>query len=123
MIEQARTAYPSLEFDVRDLRRLMRPVAADGWGVALAFGVLDLFAESELREVISALTRPLANEGYAVLTCSVGPAVVEADGLVRVHHDPRKVIAAAEGAGLTDLDWYRRGGDEVERLYVFGRRP
>src|SRR5690606_41923110 len=96
MVTQARAAYPSVQFEVRGLRRLMRPGDADGWGVTLAFGVLDLFAESELREVISALARPLARDGYAVLTCSVGPAVVEDEGLIRVHHDPRRVIAAAE---------------------------
>ncbi|MDO5502470.1 MAG: DUF480 domain-containing protein [Actinomycetia bacterium] len=129
MVDQARAAYGGIEFEVRDLRRLMRPAGADGWGVTLAFGALELFAESELREVLAALARPLARDGYVVLTCEVGPAVTEAGGedgpgLVRVQHDPRKVIAAAQGAGLTDLDWYRHGATgSDEMLYLIGRRP
>lgn len=124
MVAQARAAYPAVEFEVRDLRRLMRPTDADGWGVVLAWDVLDLFAQSELREVITALARPLARDGYALLTCPVGPAVIDGDGLARVLHDPRAVIAAAEGAGLTDLEWYRCGGSgSPETLHLLGRRP
>ncbi len=125
MVAKAREAYPSGVFEVRDLRRLMRPTHADGWGVVLAWDVLDLFGESELRDVIAALARPLARSGYAVLTCPVGPAVIEDGALVRVHHDPAKVLSAAEGAGLVDLEWYQRGGSAwpVERLYLLGRRP
>ncbi len=39
---------------------------------------------------------------------------------------PGQLLAAFTAAGLTDLEWYRRGptGDEAatERLYVLGRR-
>lgn len=122
MVDTAREAYPTVVFETRDLRRLMRPTGADGWGVVLAFGVLDLFAQSELGPVVAALTRPLAADGYAVLTCTVGPDVVTGDGPVRVHHDPETVITAATGAGLTDLEWFRHGGSATEQLVVFGRR-
>ncbi|NLJ52619.1 MAG: methyltransferase domain-containing protein, partial [Intrasporangiaceae bacterium] len=125
MVEKARQAYPSVDFETRDLRRLMRPAGADGWGVTLAFGVLDLFAESELVDVLTALTRPLTQTGYAVLTCTVGPDVVTGDGPVRVHHDPAVVLAAARRVGLTDLEWFRHGaeGDGPETLCLFARRP
>ena len=123
MVAKAREAYPGVVFEVRDLRRLMRPTAADGWGVTLAFGVLDLFGESELEGVLSALVRPLSPMGYAVVTCTVGPDVVPGDGPVRVHHDPGVVLAAARRVGLTDLEWYRHGqeGAEAETLWLFAR--
>ena len=43
-----------------------------------------------------------------------------------VLHDPDAVIAAAEAAGLSDLEWYRRNAlpqeAQTERLYLLGRR-
>ena len=36
MVEQARARYPQASYDVGDLRRLMRPTTADGWGAVPA---------------------------------------------------------------------------------------
>ncbi|MGA8047156.1 MAG: DUF480 domain-containing protein [Dermatophilaceae bacterium] len=134
MVAQARLAHPDITFEVGDLRRLMRPVDADGWGVVLAWYSLVHLAESELREAIVALARPLRAGGHVVLGLCAGPAIrrvaelwdVPID-LDFVDHDPAAVIAAAVAAGLTDLEWYERGlvagqEDPVHRFYLIGRR-
>lgn len=135
MIAEARRAYPDIEFEVRDLRRLMRPVDADGWGVVLAWYALVHLADSELREAIAALVRPLRTDGYVVLSLYAGASIRHVTELWDipidldfVHHDPATVIAAAEAAGLTDLEWYERGtvssqDEPVHRFYLLGRRP
>ncbi|MCA1783783.1 MAG: DUF480 domain-containing protein [Dermatophilaceae bacterium] len=134
MVAQARLTHPDITFEVRDLRRLMRPVDADGWGVVLAWYSLVHLAESELREAFVALTRPLRPNGYVVLSLFAGPAIRHINELWDipidldfVHHDPATVIAAAEAAGLTDLEWYQRGaassaGEPVHPFYLIGRR-
>lgn len=135
MIAQARLAYPDIPFEVRDLRRLMRPVDADGWGVVLAWYALVHLADSELREAIASLARPLRTDGHVVLSLFAGPSIRHVAELWDipidldfVHHEPATVIAAAEAAGLTNLEWYERGsvpshGDPVHRFYLIGRRP
>lgn len=134
MIAHARRTCPGIEFEVRDLRRLMRPADADGWGVVLAWYALVHLADSELREAIAALVRPLRTGGYVVLSLFAGPSIRHVEELWDipvdldfVHHDPATVMAAAEGAGLTDLEWYERGsvpadGEPVHRFYLIGRR-
>lgn len=134
MIRQARLARPDLTFEVRDLRRLMRPTDADGWGVVLAWYSLVHLAESELREALAALARPLRSGGYVVVSLYAGPSIRHVTELWDipidldfVHHDPAAVIAAAEAAGLSDLEWYERGhlprdGAPVHRFYLIGRR-
>lgn len=134
MIAQARRTFPDIEFEVRDLRRLMRPADADGWGVVLGWYALVHLADSELRQAIAALARPLRAGGHVVLSLFAGPAIrhvaemwdVPVD-LDFVEHDPATVIAAVEAAGLTDLEWYERGsapqeGERVHRFYLIGRR-
>ena len=134
MVAQARLAQPDVTFEVRDLRRLMRPVDADGWGVVLAWYSLVHLAESELRDAIRALARPVRSDGYVVLSLFVGPSIRHVAELWDipidldfVHHDPASVIAAAEAAGLTDLEWYQHGavpsrGEPRHRFYLIGRR-
>lgn len=134
MVAQARLAHPDITFEVGDLRRLMRPVDADGWGVVLAWYSMVHLADSELRDAIFALARPLRSDGYVVLSLFAGPSIrhvaelwdIPVD-LDFVHHDPVTVIAAAEAAGLNDLEWYQRGavpsqGEPVHRFYLIGRR-
>lgn len=135
MVAQARLTHPDITFEVGDLRRLMRPVDADGWGVVLAWYSLVHLADSELREAIAAIARPLRSGGYVVLSLFAGPSIRHlaelwdiAIDLDFVHHDPATVIAAAEAAGLSDLEWYQRGavpsqGEPLHRFYLIGRRP
>lgn len=134
MVAQARLAHPDITFEERDLRRLMRPADADGWGVVLAWYSLVHLAASELRDAVDALVRPLRPGGYVVLSVYAGPSIRHLDELWDipidldvVHHDPATVITAAEAAGLTDLEWYERGalpseGEPVHRFYLIGRR-
>ena len=45
-----------------------------------------------------------------------------------VFHEPADVAAMVGAAGLTEIEWYRRGplthrDETTERLYVIGRKP
>jgi hypothetical protein len=45
-----------------------------------------------------------------------------------VLHEPDDVVSVVRGAGLVDLEWYRRGplerrGETTDRLYVVARSP
>ena len=45
-----------------------------------------------------------------------------------VLHEPDEVVAAVAGAGLQDIEWFRRGPlaareESTERLYLLARRP
>lgn len=134
MVEEARSRYPDLRFEVGDLRRLMRPTDADGWGAVLGWYSLVHFADSELADVVAALARPLRAGGWLLLGMHAGPGVRHVDerwgipvDLDYVAHDPARVIAAAEAAGLNAIEWYRRGSvrrdgpEEGERFYLLGR--
>ena len=133
MVAEARALHPALRFEVGDLRRLMRPETADGWGAVVSFYSLIHFAASELPDAVAALARPLAPGGLLVIGTQAGRAVrhlttwydQEID-LHWVHREPEDLIAAMTTAGLVDVEWYRRGpiGEEkTERLYVLARRP
>ncbi len=135
MIAEARARHPDTRYEVGDLRRLMRPVAAAGWGAVLAWYSLIHLASSELPAAVAALARPLAPGGVLVLGLHAGDEVrrvsrwfdVEVPELDFVLHEPATVIAAVEAAGLTDLEWYLRGphgwrDETTQRLYVLGRR-
>ena len=135
MIAEARQRHPDVHFEVGDLRRLMRPVAAAGWGAVLGWYSLIHLAASELPGAVAALARPLAPGGLLVLGLHAGDDVrrvtrwfeVEVPALDFVLHDPATVVAAVEAAGLTDVEWYLRGPHEwrdetTQRLYVVARR-
>ena len=66
---------------------------------------------------------PTSGTRYAVPATLCGVAT----DLDFVLHDATTLVAAAEAAGLADLEWYLRSPlpDEAqtERLYVLGRRP
>ncbi len=52
---------------------------------------------------------------------------IDVAGLDFVLHEPASVVAAVEGAGLTDVEWYLRGphtwrDETTQRLYVVGCR-
>jgi hypothetical protein len=135
MVEQARTRFPGVQYDVGDLTRLLRPVRADGWAAALGWYSLIHLAGSEFPAAVAALARPLAPGGLLVLAGHAGHEVRRTTSwfgqdvaLDVVLHDPADVVAAVTGAGLVDVEWYVRGPlparqETTERFYVLARRP
>ncbi|WP_299050558.1 DUF480 domain-containing protein [uncultured Nocardioides sp.] len=134
MVEQARSRFPDGHYEVGDLRRLMRPTSADGWGAVLAWYSLIHLAPSELTEAVASLVRPLAPGGWLVLALHAGEDLrsptewfdVEID-VDFVLHRPAEVVAAVEAAGLVDVEWYVRGPlaareETTDRLYLLARR-
>lgn len=136
MVEQARARFPDATYDVGDLRRLVRPPAADGWAAVVAWFSLVHLPPAELYDAVAALARPLASGGRLVLGLHTGgPERVRhlaewlghEVALAVVRHDVGEVRAAVEAAGLTDVEWYVRGpvaarGETTERLFVLARR-
>lgn len=136
MVEVARSRFPDVRYDVGDLRRLMRPESAAGWGAVLAWYSLIHLAASELPAALESLVRPIAPGGLLVVALQAGDDVAHldewfgVDGLALdfVRHDPESIVALVETAGLTDVEWYLRGpvtarGEQTRRLYVLARRP
>jgi uncharacterized protein len=134
MVEEARRRFPDGDYQVGDLRRLIRPTSAPGWSAVLAWYSLIHLAASELPEALAALSRPLASGGWLVVALHAGSEVRHVDewfdadvDLDFVLHEPVDVVALVERAGLTHVEWYHRGpfaarGETTERLYVIGRR-
>ena len=135
MVDEARRRYPDVNYQVGDLRRLMRPHTHDGWGAVLAWYSLIHLAASELPAAIGSLARPLRPNGWLVLALHAGADVRtvtdwfghEVD-LDFVLHDRAELVAIVEQAGLRDVEWYHRGpftarGETTERLYVLARKP
>lgn len=135
MVEEARRRFPERRFEVGDLNALMRPVNDDGWGAVLAWYSLVHAAASELTGSVAALARPLRPGGWLVIALHAGAEVRHLDqwgtlevDLDFVMHDPAQVRAAAEAAGLVDLEWYHRGpvaarDETTERFYLLARKP
>jgi uncharacterized protein YceH (UPF0502 family) len=135
MVEEARRRHPGVEYEVGDLRRLLRPATSDGWGAVLAWYSLIHLAPSELPAAIGSLTRPLRTDGWLVLALHAGAEVrtvtdwfgkqVDLDVVL---HDPGAVLEFVEQAGLVDVEWYLRGpfgyrGETTQRFYVLARKP
>lgn len=135
MVDEARRRFPDHNYEVGDLRRLGRPPASSGWTAVLAWYSLIHLAISELPEAIASLSRPLDPGGWLVIALHAGAEVRHVEeffghqvDLHTVLHDPMQVIAIAESAGLTDVEWYLRGpiearGETTRRLYVIARTP
>lgn len=134
MIEQARARHPESTFEVGDLRRLLRPPTASGWGAVTAWYSLVYFAPSELPEIIAALGRVLVDGGTLAMALHAGADVRHEAELAGVPvdmdvvlHDPEQVRAAVAQAGLVVREWYLRGpGPEeypADRLYVLAGKP
>lgn len=135
MVQEARARFPGLVFEVGDLRALMRPTRAPGWGAVVAWYSLVHFAGSELPGVVERLARPIRPGGWLVVAVHVGAEVRHSTELLGhevdldvVLHDPREVLAAVRTAGLTVVESYVRGPlADVEvatdRLYVLARTP
>ena len=116
MVEQARARYPEVSYEVGDLRRLVRPTSASGWGAVLAWYSLIHLAASELPGAVEALARPLAPGGVLVLALHAGTDVRHVDewfghpvDLDVVRHEPGELLGPLAAAGLADVEWYRRG--------------
>lgn len=133
MIAVASREFPDLDFSVGTLFGLLKPRTAAGWGAVVAWYSLVHLAGSELAPAVGALARTLSPGGVLAVAVHTGDEVRHVDELVGepvdvdfVLHDAGQLLAAFTAAGLTDLEWYRRGptGDEAatERLYVLGRR-
>jgi uncharacterized protein YceH (UPF0502 family)/SAM-dependent methyltransferase len=134
MIDRARAEHPALTFEVADLTRLLRPPAAAGWSAVTAWYALVHLADSELAHAIAALARVLVPGGVLALSLHIGDGVHHVDQLFGaavdldfVHHDRAHVLAAVQGAGLVDVEWYLRGPNPAveaatERFYLLARR-
>ncbi|MGN6607473.1 MAG: DUF480 domain-containing protein [Jatrophihabitans sp.] len=134
MVDEARRRFPDGDYQVGDLRSLMRPRNDDGWGAVLAWYSLIHLAASELPGAVTSLARPTRSDGWVLAALHAGAGIRHLDAWFErsvdvdvVLHDPAAVRAAVEGAGLVDLEWYHRGpyaarGETTERLYVLGRK-
>ena len=116
MVEEARRRFPDGDYEVGDLRRLMRPTYGAGWTAVLAWYSLIHLAASELPDALAALARPLLPGGWLVVGLHTGAEVRHLDewfdapvDLDFVLHDPAEVVRLVEDAGLTDVEWYHRG--------------
>ncbi len=138
MLTQARAAYPELSFVQGSFDLPPMPRGSDprdpGWGLVTAWYAFVHLAGSEITPAIAALAKVLCRGGYLALALHVGHDVVHPGEVVGVEteldfvlHDHRAVIAAAEAAGLVEVEWYVRGPlaaeAQTERLYLIGRRP
>lgn len=133
MVAVASREFPDLDFQVGNLVNLLKPRTAAGWGAVLAWYSLVHLAGSELAPAIAALARTLTPGGVLAVAVHAGDEVrrvtqfigepVEIDFVL---HDQAQVLAAFAAAGLSEIEWYRRGPSEnettTERLYVLGRR-
>lgn len=135
MIDEARSRFPDVEFEVGDLAGLMRPRAAAGWAAVTAWYAFVHLAGSELPAVVAGLARVLVPGGWLAFAVHVGEEVRHVEELFGapvdlefVLHDASEVVDAVAAAGLVDVEWYLRSplpGVEVatDRLYVVARRP
>ncbi len=136
MVAVARERFPGVPFEVGDLRRLLRPQTASGWGGVVARDALVHLDPAELGDAVASLVRVLRPGGRLLLTLPAGapghPEVRHLDtwwehpvavDVVRAAADAvRRVVATA---GLTDLEWYLHGStgaEDGDRLVVTGTR-
>ncbi len=133
MVAVASREFPDLDFQVGNLFSLLKPRTAAGWGAVLAWYSLVHLAGSELAPAIAALARTLTPGGVLAVAVHAGDEVRRVTEFVGepveidfVLHDQAQILAAFAAAGLSEIEWYRRGprSDEAptDRLYVLARR-
>lgn len=131
MVEVARARHPELEFEVGDLRRLLRPSNASGWGGVVSWFSLIHLAPSELTPAVRGLAETLLPGGVLAIAIKTGNAVKQRSEwlgyevrIAQVLHDPAAVTAAVRSAGLVEIETYATGdGETQDRLYVVACRP
>ncbi len=135
MVDQARSLFPDLEFEVGDLANLLRPRAAAGWAAITAWYAFVHMATSELPAVLAGLARVLVPGGRLAFALHAGEEVRHIEELFGapvdldfVLHDAAEVVDAVTAAGLVDIEWYLRSPlrdveTPTDRLYVVARRP
>ena len=126
-VQLARRRHPDVMFEEGDLRRLLRPATAAGWGAVVAWDVLSHFAPSELPAVLASLVAPLTAGGVLVAAVETGESSKTTKTLVGVEvpwvqHSPSEVRGLFVAAGLGDVEAYHVLVGDDERLYLLGRR-
>lgn len=137
LLEQARTRHTDVAFVQGNFVVPPMPRGGDprnpGWALVTAWYAFVHLAPSELAPTLGALVRVLQRGGVLALATHLGQEVQHPGTwwgvpteLDFVLHDPAAVVAAAETAGLVDVEWYRRSSlaheAPTERLYLLGRR-
>lgn len=126
MVAEAAVRHPNIDVEVGDMRRLLRPTTAAGWGAVVAWHSLAHFAPSELGGIIRGLAEVLLPDGVLALAMETGASLDRRDewfgqavNLTFVRHDVGEVRKAVESAGLGHVETYVVSDDEpVERLYL-----
>ncbi|MBK8459094.1 MAG: DUF480 domain-containing protein [Micropruina sp.] len=125
MIARARADFPDLDFQVGKLSSLLLPATAPAWGAIIAWHCLTHLAPSELAGAVASLARVLAPGGWLALAMEAGFDLRPiAEGVAVVRHDKDELLAAVLAAGLTEVEWFRRGpypGESGEQLFVLAR--
>lgn len=137
MVDQARAREPGIQVVQGSFVLPPMPRGGDprdpGWGLVTAWYAFVHLAPSELLATTVALTKVLRRGGVLAIATHVGQDVLHPGemwdvptGLDFVMHDTEALIAAAETAGLVDIEWYQRSPLPQEaatnRLYLLGRR-
>ncbi len=134
MIEQAKAAYPDLDFAVGRFHQLLRPRDAAAWGTILAWYSFVHLAPSEVAPMLRSVVATLRPGGLLAVAVHTGGEVEHVEeflgvpvDLDYVFHTRDHVLAAVAEAGLTVVEWYERAPvpeeAQTNRLYVVARRP
>lgn len=130
IVAAARERNEGIEFETADLRTLLRPATASGWGGINAWFSLNHLAPSELADALRHLTSTLLPGGVLGAAVWVGNIVEPVTAwqgvslpVACVHHDAAEVFKAAVAAGLVEVETYRVAAPgRGEALYLAGRR-
>ena len=137
MVAEARARHPELQFVQGSFVVPPMPRGGDprdpGWALVTAWYAFVHLAASELAPTIAALARVLRRDGILALATHVGHEIQHPGILWGVPteldfvlHDVDRLVAAAQAAGLVDVEWYRRSPlpheAPTERFYLVGRR-
>ncbi len=137
MVEQARAREPDIQVVQGSFVLPPMPRGGDprdpGWGLVTAWYAFVHLAPSELLPTMVALTKVLCRGGVLAVATHVGTDLQHPGELWGVPteldfvmHDADALVAAAETAGLVDVEWYRRSPlpqeATTQRLYLLGRR-
>ncbi|GAA3867504.1 DUF480 domain-containing protein [Tessaracoccus defluvii] len=130
MIDVATLMHPEVTFELGDLRRMMRPPAARGWGAITAWYTLVHYSPQEMAAQIGYLANLLDDEGILALATDAGAAAGPQHGWLGhdgptpwVAHSPAQVRQAVTAAGLVEVETYVEIGDDKDRLYILAQRP